>query len=433
MESGKKIIITPGGTPLQGNPLNPLGLAEPHSDSGGGSLTLVPTPAVGHLAAGLAPNTSEKGTASRKGSLGGISSQLEDMEIGEVTDGDSVGGGTTGSIDSDTEYDLLNPGDAGKKKKKVSEAQKLSKALRNAKTYLKKMSLKKNEDLTEKEKELIRFNEAKLAKLEADRRQKLETIAEEKKPPAPKKRTKLQRSEATDKSPKPTGSGLPPSARKTAKRDRSGDGEENVAKKAKPSLSFDVPEDCQIAVIDQSDLDGRMTSERWMEVEARVLLAIAELDSDSCGGISFDGAGWQKGVKVVGCGNRRSRDFLEQVIRGCGELWQGAKLEVVPMSQLPLRKKVTLWIPPPVPEKDETVLKILGNQNRDLRTQEWRMISSNKSQNGKGKEFVFTIDEESLGALRRSAGSIKFGLGTLKLRLPNDPSGESSGAKGGSD
>ena len=35
-----------------------------------------------------------------------------------------------------------------------------------------------------------------------------------------------------------------------------------------------------------------MRIERWMEVEARVLLAIAELGVDSGEQIGFDGAGW---------------------------------------------------------------------------------------------------------------------------------------------
>ncbi|XP_071578123.1 uncharacterized protein [Temnothorax nylanderi] len=176
-----------------------------------------------------------------------------------------------------------------------------------------------------------------------------------------------------------------------------------------------------------------MTAERWMEVESRILLAIAELDSDGCEEVNFDGAGWQKGVKVVGCSNRKSRDFLTQVIGSCGKLWQGAQLEVIQMSQLPLRKKISLWIPPPVPEGDDTVVKILGKQNKGLKTQSWRIISSAKSQNGKEKDFVLTIDGESMESLRKSKGSIKFGLGTLKARLPNDKSSETARTSGGSD
>ena len=94
-----------------------------------------------------------------------------------------------------------------------------------------------------------------------------------------------------------------------------------MAKKARPSTSFRSPEEYQMAIIDRSGPDGRMSSERWLEVENRVLLVIANGAED--GGedeVSFDGVGWQKGVKVVGCSNKKCMDFLRQVVDGCDKL-----------------------------------------------------------------------------------------------------------------
>lgn len=66
--------------------------------------------------------------------------------------------------------------------------------------------------------------------------------------------------------------------------------------------------------------------------------------------------------------------------------------------------------------------------NNDLRVE---------SPSCKGKNFVFTmtyLDDESLENLKRSVGSIKVRLGTLKVRLPHDQSVKpSTGASGGSD
>ncbi|XP_077263609.1 uncharacterized protein LOC143898188 [Temnothorax americanus] len=360
-----------------------------------------------------------------------ISSRLEKVQIDRATDDEqSLKGGSVDCMDSDVEKDLLDSEadiacqeKARSKKKETTAAQKARKAYRNALSFLKKMSNKKDEELTTRDRDLIKLNKKKVSKFEAEQQQqKLETITEEREVARTKPARKIQMANATVESPKPDKPNLPPSERKTVKRVRSGDGEESEAKSVKPSISFDSPEDCRIAIIDRSDPDGRMTAERWMEVETRVLLAIAELDGDSCEEVDFDGADWQKGVKVVGCSNRKSR----------GELWQGAQLEVIQMSQLPLRKKISLWIPPPVPERDDTVVKILGKQNKGLKTQSWRIISSAKSQNGKGKDFVFTIDDESMDSFRKSKGSIKFGLGTLKARLPNDKSSATARASGGS-
>ena len=104
------------------------------------------------------------------------------------------------------------------------------------------------------------------------------------------------------------------------------------------------------------------------------------------------------------------------------------------MSELLLRKQMALWITPPVPEKDETVLKILGYQNKELNPQNWKLVFSAASQIDKGKDFIFTLPDEMTKLLRKSNGSIKFGLGLLKTRLPNDKTSEDpTRATGGSD
>lgn len=418
-----------------GNPPTSTEVAEPHSDSGGGSFSHDDSdPAVVHLAAGSSQATSaqENATQGSKGA-GSISSRLENMEIGGTTDDDL-------SIDSDSEEGLLNPeADAGQgksiKRKSLTAFQKAKKVYRNAQTFLKKMSLKKKEDLTERERNLIKLNERKISKFEADQQsKKMEVIPEEGEKPSSKSVRRLQRSDAIVESPKSADPKKPKSEKIPVKRGRSGEGEGNVAKRAKPSTSFDSPDECQVAVIDRADLDGKMTPERWMAVESRILMAIAEKEGGSDEEVIFDGAGWQKGVKVVGCSNRLSRDFLTQVIRNCNDIWPGARLEVIPRSQLPLRKTISLWIPPPVPEKDETTMKILARQNKNLWTQDWRVVSSVASPNGKGRDIVIAIDEASLDRLRKSEGSIKFGLGALKARLPNDKNGtKSTRAAGGSD
>lgn len=65
-----------------------------------------------------------------------------------------------------------------------------------------------------------------------------------------------------------------------------------------------------------------MTIKRWAEIESKVLLPIAKMEVGSCDEVSFVGVEWQRGVKVVDWSNRRSEDFLTQVIRVCGEICQ---------------------------------------------------------------------------------------------------------------
>lgn len=69
------------------------------------------------------------------------------------------------------------------------------------------------------------------------------------------------------------------------------------------------------------DLDGKMMVEWWLIVEEKILDAIAKFVDD--GGdehVSFDDARWQKVDKVVGCSNRKSKDFLKAELNDCSEL-----------------------------------------------------------------------------------------------------------------
>lgn len=330
-----------------------------------------------------------------------------------------------------------------KPKKEQSAVQRVRKALRNAKKYLEKMAKIEESKLSKKEIDLISLNRKKVARFELElSKLTLDKVEEEKGEEKEKQDgtdtgKKLRRSNATEGTPKKDATKLPPSeqatAKKTAKRARSNEGEKTEAKRTKPSTSFDSPQEHQVAIIDRSDPDGIMTSEKWLQVESKILQAILVLPGTSSDDVSFDGAGWQKGVKVVGCSNRKSRDFLTQTIRDCGEVWQGARLEVIPITQLPLRKKIAVWIPPPVPAQ-ENILPIIKRQNEKLNTEAWKIIPTSDKV-AKGRDFVFTVDEDSLKTLTESAGSIKFGLGVLKARLPKDDKdkGENSGAAGGSD
>ncbi|XP_044729835.1 DNA ligase 1-like [Chrysoperla carnea] len=323
-------------------------------------------------------------------------------------------------------------------KKEQAAEKKARKAFRNAQYFLKKMANKKDEELTDRDRALIKLNKKKICKYEDELKQKqknIETISEEGEPSSFNKSIpikNLQNTYATEESPKSNIPISPNFELKAAKRISFSNRDENVVKKAKFSKAFDSPEDCQIAVIDRSHPGGKMSVEKWMKVESKILLAIAETDSGSGDEVDFNGAGWHKGVKVIRCGNRKSRDFLTQVIRDCDNIWPGAKLEVVPKSHLRVRNRISVWVPPPVPSNDETILKIIEKQNKILKTQNWKVISSTECNNGMGLDLVLAIDDESLKALKLSGGSIKFGLGSLKTRLPRDKdSKESSNFTGG--
>uniref|UniRef100_A0A1I8N0F8 Odorant receptor n=1 Tax=Musca domestica TaxID=7370 RepID=A0A1I8N0F8_MUSDO len=84
----------------------------------------------------------------------------------------------------------------------------------------------------------------------------------------------------------------------------------------------------------------------------------------------FGSATLYKGVKAIGCENEESKEFLGTTVAGFHELWQGCNL-----SEIPCRKVLTAWVPPPSVDPAR-ILMILGKENPNLRTHNWRIVSS---------------------------------------------------------
>lgn len=433
MEGLSTNINTPGGeATLSSNPPTSAEVAVPHSDSGGGTLKPETTTKVEHLA-NVVVNT----TSGRQGT-GRSASSSTGLESNSQTD-DGMSISSKGTIDSEVEKRLLGETAEAKvsekKKRKPTKAQLSLKRYKNAKASLKKLLLRKPEDLSDKEKGYLVRNRKIVAEFERDNTvaPKMVTIDEELPGPSgsetgkSEKSAKLHRSNAVASF--SSGKVLQLTSQKKAKRERSKEEEEKTAKKAKTSSLDHAPAECQMAIIDRSDLDGKMTNDKWEKVETRLLYAMASEQSGSIEEMSFEGASWHKGVKIIGCSGRKSVDFLSRVVEGLGELWPGAKLEVIPKANLPLRKLALLWIPPPLVE-DEATMKLVSKQN-GLDTSKWRIISSNKCPNGVGKDMVVTVDDESFAKLKDSKGSIKFGFSAAKVRLPNESKSGIEEAAGG--
>lgn len=203
------------------------------------------------------------------------------------------------------------------------------------------------------------------------------------------------------------------------KRQRSGETKVSEGKRLKPSTSFPSAPELQVAILDRSHPEGRMTTDRWLLMEERILRslvdALAHSEDDSF--TEFDGAKWNKGIKIVGCGNEKALEFLRSTIQDLDELWPGMNVDVVPVDQIPYQATVKVWVPPPVIE-DEAILTLLKRQNKGLGSDGWRIIRGRARDKGDGKDLWLKVSSESLRLLRLSKGMVKFGLNHLKVILP---------------
>ncbi|XP_017463543.1 PREDICTED: uncharacterized protein LOC108356954 [Rhagoletis zephyria] len=93
---------------------------------------------------------------------------------------------------------------------------------------------------------------------------------------------------------------------RTPKRQLSGDKKtQPEQKRVKTSSTLCSAPELQVAIIDRNHPEGKIPTDKWLLLEEKIMRALlGEIQRTKNNNIGmFDGAKWQKGVKVVGCGN----------------------------------------------------------------------------------------------------------------------------------
>lgn len=123
----------------------------------------------------------------------------------------------------------------------------------------------------------------------------------------------------------------------------------------------------QVAIVDRSNPQGRISDEKWYNLEE---MLIREMTSNKWTerGISFEGANWSRGIKIIKCGNSQSLEFLKTNIANVCQNWPYNHLEIIPYSNLPPRIFARMWIPPPVPPTS-AILTLIEKQNKGIKPQ----------------------------------------------------------------
>lgn len=204
----------------------------------------------------------------------------------------------------------------------------------------------------------------------------------------------------------------------TSKRSKSEKTVNQENSKKQKASSFDTtPAELQIAIISRDDPDGKITATHWLLVENEILKAMmATSENDSSEDYIFNGTGWREGVKVVCCGDHKSRDFLTHTIGNIGELWEGCSLDVVPATAIPLRQQISVRIPPPARHEVSDIVRLMAKQNKEIPILEWKLIHSIRCHGADGKYLFFVVDKKSDLLLKEKGDVLRYGLGTLKIK-----------------
>lgn len=187
----------------------------------------------------------------------------------------------------------------------------------------------------------------------------------------------------------------------------------------KPLSNLLSPPHLQIVIIDRSHQDWRIANDKWLLVEKRLLEALNNemlRTKDTSIGL-FDGAKWQKGIKIVGCHNENAFNFITKFIINLEKLWDGAKLDVFPITHV-ARHVVKGFIPPPTLET-ELIMSLIKLQNPSICCEDWIVIKKRERQYNEGIDIWLSINDESFTHLCRLRGEIKYGINRIWLNPSN--------------
>lgn len=198
------------------------------------------------------------------------------------------------------------------------------------------------------------------------------------------------------------------------------DTQQKIAKKAKGPASQGASEvdENQVAVVDENNPEGKFELDQWQLVEERIQDALIELfTSGSTDEIQFDGAGWEKGYKVVACANKLSKDFLAATLEKLDGIWEGARLRAIPRADIALfqKPKAWVWIPKPY-QTPERVLNLLAAQNKELLAGDWKVVKVQPKKEH-GQHFLLSLNRQSLPYLEKHQGMVRFSLGKVYVKI----------------
>lgn len=171
------------------------------------------------------------------------------------------------------------------------------------------------------------------------------------------------------------------------------------------------------AVIDANHAEGAITASNWKLVEKAMIKCFKEVLADNPGPAPCcRDAGWQgRGVKLMACGDTRSTDLLKAAIQRVGEVWPGARLNVVERDKIPCRPRARAWIPDE-PADPKEILEILQLSNPELDTQDWRVAKVEEPVNG-SRQILVVINAKSTEAILQANGIINYAFSSINLKL----------------
>ena len=171
------------------------------------------------------------------------------------------------------------------------------------------------------------------------------------------------------------------------------------------------------AIIDRGVSDGAISQEKWVLIRQKLLGVYWQILKENPGpSPQNDDAGWFQGhIKLLACTSERSALLLQLAVASLGELWPGARLDVVPVGEIPRRPR-SIAVIPAEPHEPAEILAYIQMGNPDLPTHDWKVVKVAPPE-GATRKVVVVLNQESLAPLRQRQCRIYYGFDSIRLRI----------------
>lgn len=148
------------------------------------------------------------------------------------------------------------------------------------------------------------------------------------------------------------------------------------------------------------------------------LITRALFADDNVANIKFESAGLDRGRYRMVCKDEVSRDWATEIVSKIGSDWKGKPIKTVQSGSPARLVRATVNLSVPTLDTND-FFNIIGAQNPDIETKNWKLYSKTKVTNGK-QQWIIGVDEVAIPALRAVNCRPYCGMGRVKIFLPNN-------------
>lgn len=172
-----------------------------------------------------------------------------------------------------------------------------------------------------------------------------------------------------------------------------------------------------LAVVDRNVPDGGIAEVNWKKVDRPLTRALVDVLRRNHGPeAQFRDAGWYQGrIKLIAFKDERSPILYKEALRSLGEVWRGARLDLLELSDVPNHPRAFVLLPVE-PSRPSEILELIQQSNTDLPTRNWKVTKVSLIKNGV-RNVTITVNGKSIPLLEESNWMIRYGSQRVKLRL----------------